>query len=135
MHDAVNGDSTDETYDLQSKEQGEGCSEDKIRLQARLVKLDTHYFLDVSPMDDAVCDMCLAKHNIFLAKFDKLMLSLTPIDSDWLKKSLEAKTVTLATAAGDTDTITASSRDLKAICREFADNTEAFKSTDTFKRK
>jgi len=87
----------DEVYDLQSTEQGEGCSSDKSHRQARLVKLDSYYFLDVSPMEDDVCDMCLAKHNIFLAKFDKATLSLAPIDSDWLKKSLAAKTATLAT--------------------------------------
>jgi hypothetical protein len=126
----------DDVYDLQSARQGEGCSDDKIHLQARLVKLDAHFFLDLSPLDGDVCEMCLAKHDILLVRFDKTTLSFTPIDSDWLKKSLEAKMVTLATLAGDTDTITASSKDLKAFCREFAENREVFKpqSTDTFKR-
>ena len=99
------------------------------------MKLDAYYFLDVSPIADDVCDMCLAKHDIFLVKFDRTTLSLTPIDSDWLKKSVEAKTVTLATLAGDTDTITASSTELKAFCRKFAENTEVFKSALMFKRK
>ena len=127
----------DQIYDLQLVEQGEGCSQDKSHRQARLVKLDTHYFLDVSPMDDAVCDMCAARHDILLVKFDKATLSFTPIDSDWLKKSIETKTVTLSTVAGDTDTITASSKDLKAFCRQFADNKEAFKTESAlmFKRK
>lgn len=129
----------DEIYDLQSTGKGEGCtdSDKPSRYQARLVKLDTYYFLDVSPMKDDVCNMCLAKHNIFLAKFDKATLSLAPIDSDWLKKSLTAKTVALATLAGDTDTITASPKELKAFCRKFAENTDVFKpeSTSTFKRK
>ncbi len=105
----------EQIYDLQLAEQGEGCSQDKPHRQAQLVKPDTRYFLDVSPMDDAVCDMCVAKHNILLVKFDKATLTFTPIDSDWLKKSIEAKTVTLSTVAGDTDTITASSKDLKAF--------------------
>lgn len=124
-------------YDVQLAEQGEGCSQDKPHRQARLVKLDTHYFLDVSPTDDAVCDMCVAKHDILLMKIDKATLSFTQIDSDWLKKSIEAKTVTLSTVAGDTDTITASSTELKAFCRQFADNKEAFKpeSALMFKRK
>ena len=69
--------------------------------------LDSYYFLDLSPVNKDVCDMCLAKHEIFLAKFDKDSLSLTPIDSDWLKKSISQKTVSLATVADDTDTITA----------------------------
>jgi hypothetical protein len=123
-------------YDLQSIERGEGCSQDKYHRQARLVKLDNHYFFDVSPMHEDVCDMCAAKHDILLVKFDRSTLSFTPIDSDWLKKSLEAKTVMLSTVAGDTDTITASSKDLKAFCREFADDKAAFKpdSTLVFKR-
>jgi hypothetical protein len=126
----------DDVYDLQSAKQGEGCSDDTTHLQARLVKLDTHYFLDVSPMDEDVCGMCGAKHSILLARFDKDTLSLTPIDSDWLKTSIAAKTVTLATVANDTDTITASSRELKAFCRRFAEDKAAFEpdSTETFNR-
>jgi hypothetical protein len=124
-------------YDLQLVEEGQGCSQDRSHRQARMVKLDSHYFLDVSPMDDAVCDMCAAKHDILLLKIDKAALSFTPIDSDWLKKSIEAKTVTLSTVAGDTDTITASSKDLKAFCRQFADSKEVFKTESAlmFKRK
>ena len=127
----------DRGYDLQGASQGEGCSDDKFHRQARLVKLDAHYFLDMSPMEDDVCDMCLGKHDILLAKFDKDTLALTPIDSDWLKKSLATKVVALATVAGDTDTITASSKDLKAFCRQFAENAEVFKpeSTEKFRRK
>jgi hypothetical protein len=126
----------DQVYDLQSVAQGEGCGEEKSHYQAQLVKLDSYYFLDLSPVNGDVCVMCLARHEIFLAKFDKTTFSLTPIDSDWLKKSLEAKTVALATVAGDTDTITASAKELKAFCREFANNAEVFKpgSTETLKR-
>jgi hypothetical protein len=131
--------SENEVYNLRSIDQGEGCdTQDKpTRYQARLVKLDTNYFLDVSPMDDDVCNMCLAKHNIFLVKFDKATLSLTPIDSDWLKKSLAAKSISLATVAGDTDTLTASSADLKSFCRRFAADEAVFKpsATYTLKRK
>jgi hypothetical protein len=128
--------SKDRGYDLQSASQGEGC-EDKSHRYAQLVKLETYYFLDVEPIPDDVCDMCAAKHDILLAKFDNTTLSLTPIDSDWLKQSIEAKTVTLATVAGDTDTITASSKELKAFYRKCAENKEAFKaeSAETFKRK
>jgi hypothetical protein len=80
--------------------------------------------------------MCLAKHDIFLARFDKSTLSITPIDADWLKKSLAAKRVTLATLGDDPYTITASSRDLKAFCRRFAGNKNVFKpeSTTTLQR-
>jgi hypothetical protein len=124
-------------YDLQSSDHGEECSEEKSHYQAILVKLDSHYFLDLSPVSADVCAICLARHEVFLAKFDKTTFSITPIDSDWLKKALEAKTVTLTTVENDPDTLTASSKDLKAFCREFAENTEVFKpgSTKTLKRK
>jgi hypothetical protein len=126
-----------DVYDLQSTEEGEGCDEDKSHRRAKLVKLGTHYFLDIEPLPDDVCDMCAAKHDILLAKFDMATLSLTPMDSDWLKKSIETKRVKLATVTGDTDTITASTKDLKAFFRKFAENKEAFKpeSTDTLTRK
>jgi hypothetical protein len=126
----------DGVYDLQSIDRGEGCGEEKSHQQGRLVKLGEHYFLDVSPINDDVCEMCAAKHSIFLAEIDKATLSLTPIDSDWLKKSIAAGTVTLTTVAGDTDTITASSRDLKAFCRKFAEDEAVFKpdSTNTLER-
>jgi hypothetical protein len=67
---------------------------------------------------------------------DKTTLSITPIDSDWLKKSIAAKTVTLATLGDDIDTITASSKELKAFCRRFAGDMAVFRpeSTSTFKR-
>lgn len=127
-------------YELERKE-GEGCTDpDKpLRLQGRLVKVDGHYFFDISPSEDDVCDMCLAKHNIFLMKIEKNSFSLVPIDSDWLKNSIAAKNVILATLGGDTDTITASSKDLKAFCRRYAEDREAFKAdpnhADTFTRK
>ena len=126
----------DPFYDLRSSYFGEGCGEDKSHYHAILLKLDSHYFLDLSPVD-GVCDMCLAMHEIFLANFDKTTLSVTPIDSDWLKRSLDAKKVTLATLENDSATLAASSKDLKAFCREFAESTEVFKpgSTETLKRK
>ena len=118
----------DQVYGLQGTDQGEGCAEaDKpTHTQARLVKLDNHYFFDISAINDDVCDMCRPVHNIFLVKWDKTTLSLTPIDSDWLKKSIAAKTLNIATLSGDTDTITASSRDLKAFCRKFAYDARVF---------
>jgi hypothetical protein len=131
----------DGVYDLQSvdRNEDEGCveSDKPSHYQARLVKLDNYYFLDFSPLSEEVCAMCLAKHDIYLAKFDKSTLSITPIDADWLKKSLAAKKVTLATLGEDTYTITASSKDLKAFCRRYAGNKKVFKpeSAITFQRK
>ena len=126
----------DQVYDMQASDQGNECSEDKTHRQARLVKLDTHYFLDVSPTDDAVCDMCVAKHDIFLAKFDEYSLALTPIDAEWLQTSIASKRVRLATLAYNTDTLTSSPIDLKAFCRKYADNDAVFKpdATESFER-
>lgn len=83
-----------------------------------------------------VCEMCVAVHWIFLTQIDKDSFSLVPIDSDWLKKAVEQKTVALATLSGDSDTLTASAKELKAFCREYADDKEVLKPIPefTFKR-
>lgn len=119
----------DGVYDLQSTGKGEGCSDSvsPSHYQARLVKLDAYHFLDVSPAAESVCDMCIARHNIYLAEFDKTTLTIIPIDSDWLKKAIAAKTVTLATMPDDSDTLVASTKDLKAFCRKYAGDKEVFR--------
>lgn len=137
----------DEIYDFRAVEDGEGCSDPgkETRQQARLVKLDSYYFLDVSPRAEDVCIACLALHWISLARIDKDTLSLTPIDSDGLNELLRAGTVHLKTLPEDPKllmperpmTLTALSKDLKNFCRKFAGNKKVFKpeSTEAFKRK
>jgi hypothetical protein len=119
----------DGVYDLQSTGKGEGCSDSASpsHFQARLVKLDTYYFLDISPIAEDVCEMCIARHNILLVEFDKSKLTTIPIDSDWLKKAVAAKTVTLATMPDDSDTLIASPKELKAFCRKYAGDKEVFR--------
>jgi len=139
MHDHADGLSQRRCLRLDSTEQGEGCESagEKSRYQARLVKLDTHLFLDVSPVPDDVCDECLAKHTIYQAKIDKDSFSLIPIDSEWLKDALEQKRVALATLPDDSDMLTASTKDLKTFCRKYADDPAAFKPVPVlaFRRK
>jgi hypothetical protein len=137
----------DEIYDFRAIGEGEGCSDPgkETRQQARLVKLDSYYFLDFSPRAEDVCVACLALHTIFLAQFDKNTLALTPIDSDGLNKLLRAGAVHLKILPEDPKlliperpmTLTALSKDLKNFCRKFAGNKKVFKpeSTETFKRK
>ncbi|MFY9680221.1 MAG: hypothetical protein WA424_02095 [Candidatus Sulfotelmatobacter sp.] len=137
----------EEIYDFRSVKEGEGCSDagEEARMQARLVKLDSYYFLDVSPRAEDVCDTCLALHWISLARFDKDTLSLTPIDSDGLNELLRAGTVHLKILPEDPKlliperptTLTALSKDLKNFCRKFAGNKKIFKpeSTETLTRK
>jgi len=135
-----------EIYDFRAVAEGEGCSDPgkETRQQARLVKLDSYYFLDVSPREEDVCATCLALHWISLARFDKDALTLTPIDSDGLNKLLQAGTVHLKILPEDPNliperpmTLTALSKDLKNFCRKFAGNKKVFKpeSTEMFKRK
>jgi hypothetical protein len=137
----------DEIYDYRAVEEGQGCSDPgkETRQQARLVKLDSYYFLDVSPREEDVCVTCLALHWISLARFDKDSLALTPIDSDGLNNLLQAGTVHLKILPEDPKlliperpmTLTALSKDLKNFCRKFAGNKKVFKpdSTETFTRK
>jgi hypothetical protein len=119
-------------------------SEKETRLQARLLKLDGYYFLDVSRRAEDVCDTCLALHWISLARFDKDTLALTPIDSDGLNKLLQAGTVHLNILPEDPKLLperpgilTALSKGLKNFCRKFAADKKVFKpeSTETLKRK
>jgi hypothetical protein len=137
----------DEIYDFRAVEEGGGCSDigKETRQEARLVKLDGYYFLDVSPRPEDVCVACLALHWISLARFDKDTLSLTPIDSDGLNELLRAGTVHLKTLPEDPKLLiperpmmlTALSKDLKNFCRKFAGNKKVFKpeSTETLTRK
>jgi hypothetical protein len=124
------------TYNLQTIQQGEQCgdTEKPTYSQARLLKLDNHRFLDVFPRTDDVCDSCLGLHDIFLFELNADSLVLAPIDSDWLGKAVEQKTVALATVPGNTNQLTASSKDLKAFCRKYADDKEAFAPLPTFTR-
>lgn len=119
---------------------GEGCDkdgQDKSYSDAILFKLDEHQFLDLTARPEDVCEMCMRVHWILLIRQEKDAFTLTPIDSDWLKDAEQRKTVTLATLPNDTDTVTASPKELKRFCRKYADNTAVFKpdSNFTFKRK
>ncbi len=127
--------SRDGVYDLKWPVQ-EGCSDAERNYEARLVRLETYYFLDVVAPPDAVCDTCIAMHQIFRVDFASDGFSLIPVDSEWLNKSLAAKSLTLATVPDDSDTVTASTADLKTFCRRFAGDPAAFRpdSTLTFAR-
>lgn len=115
---------------------GKGC-DPKTYYEARLFRLDNHQFLDLTARPDDVCSACVAVHWILLVQLDRDSFTLAAIDSDWLKKGLEQKTGMLATVPDDTDMLTASAKDLKAFCRKYADDKEAFKPIPdfTFKRK
>ena len=101
-----------------------------------VVKLDKKSFLDVSPRATEVCDQCLALHTFFLISEQEDQLVLTPIDGDWIKDAIGKGTVTLA-HRNDGLTMTASSKDLKAFVRKYADDKAAFKPDPefTFKKK
>lgn len=102
-------------------------SNKKISYEARLFKLDQHYFLDLTAPSDEVCDLCVGLHLIYLAQFDKDSFALAPLDSDWFKAGAQKKNVDLATLPDHPDMITAPAKDLKALCRKYADNKEVFK--------
>jgi hypothetical protein len=112
-------------YDLQFAD----CEKDnkKSYSEARLFKLDQHYFLDVTPRSDDVCDMCIGIHWISLVQFDKDSFSLAPIDFEWFNREVEKRRVKLATLPDEPSRVTASAKELKAFCRKYADNREAFK--------
>jgi hypothetical protein len=134
-----------DVYDLQSM-QGKGCADpkEKIHEQARLVKLDNYYFLDIFPRPDDVCSTCIALHQVLLVSFAQDTLSLTPIDDDGLRAALATRTVTLSMVpegpkmliSGHPMTLTSLSKDLKDFCRKFAGDKTMFKpkSAEVLKR-
>jgi len=126
-------------YHWKTTSVGKECDNDKgdkAYYDAELFKLDDHEFLDLTARSEDVCKMCVAIHWILLVQIEKGSLSLTPIDSDWLKKAEERRAIELATLPGDTDTITASPQELKAFCRKYADDKAVFKppANITFKK-
>lgn len=127
-----------QTYDLTMAPSPQCKSEEKTsKYQGRLVKLDNRVFLDLAPGQDEVCDSCLALHQIFLAQIEKNSFALTPINYDWLKKSIEQKTLIIQTLPDRPEVLTASSKELKDLMRKYADDKSAFQPAPDlmFKRK
>jgi len=114
----------EKVYSLQYMDCG---SNKKTLYEARLFKLDQHYFLDVTAASEEVCDLCVGIHLIYLVQFEKDSVALAPLDYDWFKAAVQEKSVSLTTLPDDPGTITSPPKDLKAFCRKYADNKEAFK--------
>lgn len=125
-------------YDLTMAPSPQCKSEEKTsKYEGHLVKLDNHVFLDLKPAQDEVCDSCLPLRSFFLARVEKDSLALTPINDEWLNNSIKQKTVMLETLPNRPEILAASSKDLKAFMRKYADDKSAFQPSDnlTLKRK
>ena len=119
--------------------------EKTTRYEGHLLKLDKHLLLDVAPNSADVCDLCLRRHTFFLISQENHTLALIPVNDDWLNAAIAQKKVTLAHLVDDRGmrevtndvTLTASSRDLKAFVRRYANDKVAFKpdSALVFKKK
>ena len=122
---------------------GKGCKNDEkaARYDAHLVKIDAHYFLDVSPKSDDVCELCLATHTFMLFSLENKNLSLTALNRNWLEEAIKNKKLVIAHVGGeheyDAITFTAPSSELKDLLRKCADDKTAFKTDDSllFRRK
>jgi hypothetical protein len=129
----------EQVFDLTSAPSPQCKSEGKpSRYEAHLVKLDNHVFMDVMPEQHEVCDSCLPLRSLFLARVEKNSFALTPINDEWLKGSIEGKTVMLQVLPDrPPEILTASSKELKVFMRKYADDKTAFQPSDdlTFKRK
>ena len=114
--------------------------EKTTRYEGHLVKLDSHRFLDVAPSSAEVCDLCLPLHSFFVMSQGNDTLTLIRVSDDWLSTAIAQQKVTLA-HLGDGDrvreitndvTLTASSKDLKAFVRKYADDKAAFPPDPSF---
>ena len=101
--------------------------QETTRYEGHLVKLGTHLVLDLSPRHEEVCYSCMPLQSFLLVQADKDSFTLTPIDDEWLKKSIEQKRVALSVLPGNSDVLTSSTSDLKAFVRKYADDKDAFK--------
>lgn len=101
------------------------------KYEGHLVKLDNHRFLDIGPESTEVCDLCLPRHSFFLLTQEADTLALIPVDDEWLKDAIAQDKVTLAHLS-DSLTLTATSKDLKAFVRKYADDKAAFKPDPNF---
>ncbi|HET9408285.1 MAG TPA: hypothetical protein VFO39_13680 [Candidatus Sulfotelmatobacter sp.] len=136
----------EDIYDLHWVQRGEGCGDSpgKSHYEARLIKLDSFYFLDVSPVEEDVCNFCIPVHQISLVKFDSDSLVLTEIDPTGLRKLLQTGAVDLKTVPEDPKesiferaiTLTALPKELKSFCRRYAADKTVFnpESSLVFKR-
>jgi hypothetical protein len=135
----------DKAYDFRSVNHGEGCGSlgKELRYQGHLVKLGSHYFLDLEAIQDQVCDTCLATHWIARVDFNDHRLALTPIDAHGLGELIKAGVSKLRWLPSDLDDVTyqptmlaSRTSDLKRFCGQFATDPTVFKpeSTDTFER-
>jgi len=116
------------------------CKGDKktSQYEGHLVKLDNHVFLDIAPALGEVCDLCLPLRSFFLVQIEKNSLALVPINYEWLNNSIKQKTVMLETLPNPpSEILVASSKELKAFMRKYADDNSVFQPSDklTFKRK
>jgi hypothetical protein len=121
------------------------CKDEKTsRYDGHLVKLNDHRFLDVAPNSADVCDMCLPAHSFFLLSQENDALAVIPLDDAGLGAAMAQKKVTLAylddnrpLGEGMYATLTASSKDLKAFARKYADDKAIFRpdASLVFKRK
>jgi hypothetical protein len=83
--------------------QGKGCSGpgEKIRPQARLIKLGAYYFVDMLPRPDDVRDTSFVPHQIFLTTFAADMITLMPIDAEGVRALLSARKLKLSIVPED----------------------------------
>jgi hypothetical protein len=104
-----------------------------------LVTLGNSRLLDVHPMPDEVCDLCLPLHTVFLVSQEADTLNLIPMDHDWLDQAMADKKVTLTrlerSRLFDPVTLTASSKELKEFIRKYAGDKAAFKADSDAKLK
>jgi hypothetical protein len=119
--------------------------EKTTKYEGHLVKLDNHRFLDVAPDSAEVCELCLPLHSFFPISQENDTLALIPLNDEWLSAAIVQNKVRLAHIYQDNyprevtndAALTASSKDLKAFVRKYADDKAAFKPDPNlvFKRK
>lgn len=116
-----------QVYELTSMPAPECKNDEKAaRYEGHLVKLNAHYFLDVAPRHEDVCDLCIPVRSILLVQLDGRSLAFAPIDYNWLKKAIESKTVSLQVLPDRDYTLASPTEALKEFVRKHADDSAVF---------
>jgi len=113
----------------------------KFNITGRMVKLNGRMYMDVyqPSRDDGVGFPSVPLHSAYLVTLDKISLSLTPLDDDWLDKAVAGKKFSVErTKTPDFDLILSGpTAELQELYSKHAGDPEAFKKNPklTFQRK
>ncbi|MBI5267955.1 MAG: hypothetical protein HY851_12055 [candidate division Zixibacteria bacterium] len=107
----------------------------------RLVQLDTFLFMDMYPdpsevLTDAYKSHLIAAHTFSRIDIDSDAITISVLDADWLRKSIDSGWVKIAheQLGPDDLVLTAGTQELRMFLLSIVDDTDAFSSVDLYRQ-